>query len=145
MIETHKSLVEKAAMWLKKHNSSNIRVRNCPHVYTELVTAASEVPDVMGFCTDESVLIEVKTSREDFFQDQIKPFRNCPENGMGNKRFYACPTGLIQADELPDKWGLLEWDGSRFEVTRYAESQPSNLAAERIYLVSVIRRSGAKG
>ncbi len=54
-----------------------------------------------------SVLVECKTSRADFKKDFSKSFRIEPEQGIGNWRYYMCPTDIIKVDEIPDKWGLI--------------------------------------
>ncbi len=66
-----------------------------------------EIPDVIGFCSGPSVIVECKASRSDFFADRGKMFRQHPEQGMGDWRYYCCPEGLIQKEELPNGWGLL--------------------------------------
>ena len=85
---------------------------------------------------NETSVIEVKTSHADFKADQKKWARSddAMNRGMqaGNYRWYLCPEGVIKKEELPDKWGLLYWDGKRiypvtpptkFENTSYADMQ----------------------
>src|SRR5699024_2495989 len=70
-----------------------------------------EVPDAIGFKTEfgyrGSIVVEVKTSRADFFADAKKPHRNGSIEGMGNWRYYLCPSDLIKPEEIPGKYGLL--------------------------------------
>lgn len=99
---THKQLVEIGYKWVLKNGS-------CGFALKELKSIDDEIPDVLGFGSHESVLIECKTSRGDFFADMKKPHR---AKGMGNWRFYLCPKGLIKASELPAKWGLIYVDES---------------------------------
>lgn len=95
----HGSLVAMGARWLKRNGF--------PVVATELKCIGSrEQPDVIGFRSSCSAVIEVKVSRSDFFSDKKKPER--VEGGLGIYRFYLCPVGLVQPDELPEGWGLLE-------------------------------------
>jgi len=49
----------------------------------------------------------VKVGRSDFLADAKKPFRQISKEGIGEFRYYCCPTGPIRETELPDKWGLL--------------------------------------
>ena len=70
-------------------------------------TKHGEIPDVLGFTTDNSYLLECKASRSDFLSDKKKLFRKYPDRGMGEFRYYVCPTGLIDRKELPEKWGLI--------------------------------------
>jgi hypothetical protein len=66
-----------------------------------------EYPDVIGFCSGPSVVVEVKANRSDFMADKVKMFRRYPEQGMGKWRYYLCPEGLIKKEELPEGWGLI--------------------------------------
>lgn len=100
---THKDLIPIAYGWVLKNGS-------CGVAFKELNTMASngEYPDVIGFGSwANSVLIEVKVSRNDFLSDKKKHFRVHPEKGMGRHRYYCCPTGMIKIAELPVGWGLI--------------------------------------
>lgn len=131
---THDFLVEKAAKWL---------THNCPVVVTELATQNREHPDVLGFNTDgNTILIEIKADRSDFLNDAKKIFRREPDTGMGKWRYYACPKGLIQVDELPPKWGLLEWRRNGFIHTKRAQPQERKINPEMTILISCLRRLG---
>lgn len=57
--------------------------------------------------------MEAKTSRADFIVDARKLWRQMPERGMGDWRFFITPPGLLDPAELPAGWGLLEADGKR--------------------------------
>lgn len=105
---THRQLCEIAAKWLKRSNSAN--GHGC-HIAIVESACYGENPDVIGFrhglgydCG--SVVLEIKTSRADFFADRNKPHRQdgC---GMGKWRYYVCPTDLISPNELPCGWGLV--------------------------------------
>ena len=100
--DAHDRLVALGARWLKKNGFSVVA--------TELKCIGSrEQPDVIGFRSSCSAIIEAKVSRSDFFADQKKPERI--SGGLGTYRFYLCPEGLINPSELPEKWGLLETKG----------------------------------
>jgi hypothetical protein len=96
---THKELIPIAYKWVLKNAS-------CGIAFKEFHTTNMEIPDVLGFNSWSSVLIECKASRADFKKDFKKPFR-LSGKGMGQYRFYMCPTGLIKKEELPEKWGLI--------------------------------------
>lgn len=96
---THKKLVEAAYKWLVKNGGVGV-------AFKELKSCASEIPDVIGFDSWQSILIECKASRADFFADSKKAHRSTFK-GMGNWRFYCCPTGMIKVNELPPGWGLI--------------------------------------
>lgn len=94
---THRQLVEIAYKWLLKNGGVGF-------AFKELKSIDKEIPDVIGFDSWKSILIEVKVSRTDFLKDKKKTHRI---KGMGNWRFYCCPTGLIKQSELPKSWGLI--------------------------------------
>ena len=94
---THKDLVNIAYKWVLKNAS-------CGVAFRELVSANSEIPDVIGFSSWESMVVEVKVSRTDFLKDKKKKHRS---KGMGKRRYYCCPAGLIKITEIPENWGLL--------------------------------------
>lgn len=97
---THKYLVEIGYKWV---------MSRCGVAFKELnaATGNGEIPDVIGFISGESFLIECKAYRNDFLSDKNKSFRIRPETGMGKFRFYLCPQDLISIEELPENWGLI--------------------------------------
>lgn len=106
----HQGLTNKAVAWLRKSNSAG--GHGCQVVVSEAWSGwDGEKPDAIGWrsCVhdDGTVLVEVKVSRADFLADARKPHRANPSEGMGKWRYYLCPEGLIQPDELPPRWGLL--------------------------------------
>lgn len=103
---THRELCELAAKWLKKDLRCTISIHEPKGI--------SENPDAIGWryswgnaANEGSILVECKTSRADFKKDFSKAFRIEPEKGIGNWRYYMCPTDVIKVDEIPDKWGLV--------------------------------------
>lgn len=104
---THKDLCDIAVKWLKRPSSQ--KGHGCAVAVSEVkADFTGEIPDAIVFRTaydPSSVVVEVKVGRGDFLQDHKKPHRH--DGGMGNFRYFMCPTGLIKEDELPDKWGLL--------------------------------------
>lgn len=138
----HKELTSRAAKWLKCHSKNTI-VPNCSIVAEDLMTAAStgEIPDVIGWCSWTSVLIEVKVSRGDFLRDKKKPFRKYTDMGMGENKYYLCPEGLITEEDLPELWGLLWIDKKgKISIQKQAEKHEANLRCERTLLLSLYRR-----
>jgi hypothetical protein len=106
-ILSHANLVTAAYKWVLKNGACGVAFRefrtNCCN---------GEHPDVIGFNSGGSVLIECKASRADFFADRNKSFRQTPALGMGDIRYYCCPKGLLKKEELPEGWGLLEVDNT---------------------------------
>ncbi|MGJ1369548.1 hypothetical protein [Sphingobacterium spiritivorum] len=97
---THTEIVHIAYKWLKKRY---------PVAFKEFSSLNLEIPDVIGFRSFESAVIEVKVSRSDFLRDRKKLHKKFSK-GMGMFRFYCCPAGLIKIEDLPDNWGLVYVD-----------------------------------
>ena len=138
---SHKELVKRAFAYLKFS-------LNCSVVFKERVASGSENPDAIGFHGGFSYLIECKSTRSDFLADAKKLFRKIPSQGMGGKRYYMAPVGLLQPSAIPEGWGLLEVygvpPGLRNRTVKKAKEseyfQARNASAEIAYLVSAIRR-----
>ncbi len=41
------------------------------------------------------------------------------EKQLGNYRYYLCPEGVIDESEIPDKWGLLLYEGVKPQIFNY--------------------------
>jgi len=130
----HSTLVAMGVRWLS---------RKCSVVLYEFATPVDENPDVIGWASGAgSVLIECKLSRSDFLKDATKVVRRNPRAGMGHRRYYLCPTDLIQVKDLPPKWGLLWATAGQVIVKREARGHPErNLVAEVQFLSSMLRRA----
>ena len=106
----HSHLVARAEEWLRSRYG-------CGIVLSEQYCVTGEVPDVIGWkASGQSVLVECKVTRSDFLADAHKPFRLAPEEGLGSKRLYMAPAGIISRDELPEHWGLLECRGREVQL-----------------------------
>lgn len=103
------------------------RTLRCSPVVTErkTVRVPGEVPDVLGwrvtyprtysrqpnpeyaegYDTLDSFLFECKASRSDFLRDKNKSSRI--DAGYGRYRYYLAPEGIINPEDLPEKWGLI--------------------------------------
>lgn len=143
---THAKLTKIAYDWLLKIG--------CAFAFRELVTTAAEHPDAIGWKNGYSILVECKTSRADFRADQKKHFRMNERFGVGSYRFYLCHERLINAEDLPKKWGLL-WampDGTTKMVHGPTDNIwsdwprfESNKEAENFMLCSALRRVHKNG
>jgi len=134
----HAQLVARAVEWLRHKYG-------CGIVLSEQYCVTGEVPDVIGwkgFC--QSVLVECKISRSDFLADSNKPFRLKPEEGLGSKRFYMAPAGMIARADLPKHWGLLECKGREVTITVKPDRQDlrttAGLMKEMNLLLASLRR-----
>ena len=95
---------------------------------------------------NDSVVIEVKVSHSDFLADKKKFCRSDQAEKLkyqaGRVRWYLCPEGVIKKEELPEKWGLLYWDGKKvYPVVAPKEYQNTSWADMQI-LTSILRREG---
>lgn len=138
---SHKELVDRAFTWLKVF---------CTVVFKERKTSTREEPDAIGFGCKGTTVIECKASRSDFVTDKNKFFRREPQEGMGYKRYFMAPVGLLEPSEMPEGWGLLEvyeippMQRKRSRTVKIAKESgrfyERNSDAEVTYLVSAIRR-----
>lgn len=146
---THADLVEVAYRWVLKNTSCQMAFKEL-----EAATSTGEIPDVIGFCSDLSVVIECKVSWADFVADRKKPFRIDPSLGMGTQRFYCCPDGIVSVMDLPYQWGLI-WvhDDGKLECIYKPYKGPvgerkgfsKNIEAENAVLYSALRRLMKEG
>ena len=131
----HNELVSVAAKWLKS-------ARGCNAVIAELVakTTTGEIPDVIGWKSGISILIEVKTSRSDFLRDKHKPCRRNALQGVGHQRYFLCPHGIIQANELPEGWGLIYVKNEKARCVQKSGTHEYSQHNELILLASALSR-----
>ena len=117
----HDDLCLLAGKWLRKQRYLGFVTVNNWLMYND------EKPDVIGFnkCGGGTTVIEIKVSRADFKHDRHKPFRINEYKGMGNYRYYCCPDGLIDIDELPYGWGLIIWNNG--EIVKVVDAQHSKV------------------
>ena len=89
-----------------------------------------------------TAIAEAKVSRSDWKRDQHKPHRQKP--GLGQRKWLACPEGLIEPHEVDDDsgWGLLWWRlrTEQFEVMVDAPVwRAINHQAEKALMMQAIR------
>lgn len=146
---THDALVQRGVRWLKRACSGkNIHYRgSCGVVVPELVSYASEQPDVIGWMNGgASHLIECKASRADFLADRRKRHRQPGGRGVGQFRWYLCPPGLIAAEELPPGWGLLYCHPRKITVEHDAPTNGArDIESELAMMYSLLRRVEVRG
>lgn len=153
---THDNLIERAEKWLR--NSLHCRI-----VLKELTayTKSGETPDAIGFRLMETILIECKTSKADFYADRrkrsrnwladkINPDLNLKRNpALGDWRFYFTPPGLLDGLELPVGWGWYEVHNKSVrhkEGPKYCNMSKkcpctSHWQSERVMLLSALART----
>jgi hypothetical protein len=134
----HSELIKRAAKWLTPKYGV---------VLTEYHCWTTEIPDVLGFRNRESILIECKVSRSDFFHDQKKAGRNNGARHFGNKRYYLVPDGMVAPNEIPSGWGLLYAKKNSFKKVIAApwHSEAEIKVEEYNILYSLARRATIRG
>lgn len=140
----HYQLCCECAKWLRNRKNCERWKTPWKYIAVELNVYGTENADVWATNGECSIVIEVKTSRADFLKDGKKWHRaeTMKDYQSGNFRYYLAPAGMILTDELPEGWGLLEWDGKT--ITRVTPSQyrTVNNHADLIILSSILRREG---
>ena len=145
MVITHDELEDIGARWLRSHDY-RLRVPNCSVVLQDFQTIGVSRPDIIGFNSGESVMIEVKVCRKDFTNDKKKRIRAYEDLEVGEYCYYLAPEGLIETSEVPEEWGLLLYDGKEIKVAKKAHMRLKyNHEGERTMLVSLLRRNNIKG
>ena len=143
----HYKLCCEGGKWLHKTmiiDNKDHWIGTCNIVAIEIVTASVENPDVWGLSGGNTVVIEVKTSRSDFLHDKKKLCRQNKNWSCGNYKYYLVPKGLISKDEVPDNWGLLEWNEGKIELIKRPEFIESSGYGDLSILSSIARREGVK-
>lgn len=143
---THAALVSAAVRWLRGRGVKVLLAE--PRHWG---TRRGQSPDVLGWSTpgtyrgDSSAIVECKASRSDFLADRRKPYHEHPEDYAGSLRWYFCAPAVATVDDLPPRWGLVEWAGPRRRPSVLREPLPveqsaRGVAAERAVLVAALRR-----
>ena len=88
---------------------------------SSITTGTIESPDVIAFHQNirnsSCIVFEIKLSRADFKADFSKECR-LSGRGMGVRRYYVVPTGLVGVNEELNGWGLIYFDGNRLEIVK---------------------------
>ena len=133
---THDDLIRIGKKWL-------IKARSCQVVLSETRAQSGEVPDIIGWRGQLSILIECKASKADFRRDKDKWFR-ASGPGIGQQRYFMAPKGIIPVSEIPDGWGLLEVTGNTVKTTKKLDLLffDERIASSEVpMLVAALRRS----
>lgn len=103
---THAELVARAAKWLRNFF-------HCKVILIELVayTVTGETPDAIGWIFNQSILVECKINKADFYADRKKRARHEGYDVLGSWRFYLTSPDLLKPEEIIKGWGLYEVHG----------------------------------
>lgn len=136
----HQQIQQAVARWLRRPQDGPAYRSACSVVLSDLVAVTRETPDVIGWNSRPmSILVECKASRSDFLAEHKKFHRTL--RGMGTRRYYAAPSGMIRPEELPEGWGLLEMGARGVSVTVEAVESEPDRKEEVLLLVSALRRT----
>lgn len=133
---SHSELCSIAVRWLRTHG--------CLVVVKERSSnGTAEIPDAIGFMNRGSILIECKASRSDFLADSKKWFRDqeYEERGMGKLRYYMSEPDIINACEVPAKWGLIHVKDGKARIAKHCDENgfKVNYQAEKSLLYAILR------
>lgn len=132
---THAELVLAAARWLRRR-------RRCRPVFAELVSAASEIPDAIGWTGWDCHVVECKTSCNDLRRDAKKP-HHIAALAAGSYRWILAPTGVLEATDIPPGHGWIETTGKRIVVRSEAPRRTTpfrGMHAETLIMRSAVLR-----
>jgi hypothetical protein len=131
----HRELVERATAWLRG-------TMKCSVALCDMASVAGEIPDAIGWKGKATYLVECKTARLDFWSElRNKMFRRFPHTGVGMYRYYMVPEGLIEAEEVPENWGLLYVGKRILQVKKALPFRERNIQGETFMLISALRRT----
>jgi len=140
---THAELIEVGRRFLRElyENAMTHGHGRCSVIAVEQRAMTDEIPDLLGWCAEKSVLVECKVSRSDFFADQKKRWRS-KSAGVGRTRWYMVPSGLIYSADLPEGYGLVWAIGPKAwqVIERPTPREDFDLAAERYILLALARK-----
>ncbi len=138
MGDLHRDLVLRACRWLTK-------ARRCPIVFAEFQSMKlNEFPDAIGYSFGFQhggvTVVEVKVSIEDFKRDESKRWKSLGP-GMGTRRFYLVPEGLISAADVPEDHGLIYALEPKLRVVKSAPArQTRDVESECAVLATALQR-----
>lgn len=142
---THSMFVERAVKWLRATPHRDWGYR-CRVVLGEYHCYIDEIPDAIGFCHMESVVVECKINRADFLSDQKKSHRKKVVS-LGNYRYYLTLPHVACVEEIPEGWGLLYAHSKKIVMMKPAplHSELEIKKAEWSMMYSIIRRLELRG
>lgn len=113
----------------------------------------NESPDILMFdCYSNTTLFEIKTDKQDFKQDLLKPHRipykldsknriKTFKPSLGANRYYVCIEGLIKEEDLPMGWGLIYYyDNGSFKIIKKSSVFKVDKGMENRLLINALRK-----
>ena len=113
---------------------------------SSITTGTTESPDIITFHQNirnsSCIVFEIKLSRADFKADFRKECR-LSGRGMGVRRYYVVPTGLVSVNEELNGWGLVYFNGNNLEIvkeSRLYDETERHTFGETNTLINLIKR-----
>jgi hypothetical protein len=69
------------------------------------------------------IAYEIKVSRSDFARELGDPLKRTWAVEVADECYFATPSGMIQADEVPEGWGLIEMGKSKLRIKKRAKQR----------------------
>jgi len=111
----HIYLCERAVQWLRG-------TKRCSPAFCGIGSTA-ELPDAIGWSSNGSIVVECKTSYEDFLRDARKKH----SRRMGDRRYFMCQPGVIPVQKIEERHpdhGLVYVLGRKVLIIREAQMRP---------------------
>lgn len=86
------------------------------------------------------IAYEIKVSRADFARELSAPQKRAFAESVADECWFAMPVGLVQADEVPEGWGLIELVSNGLRVKKRAMQRKVEQLS-MAFAVSIARRS----
>ena len=82
------------------------------------------IVDLLAMSKKRVVVYEIKVTRPDFLGELEDPTKRAPAEGWFSQFYFAVPTGLVKAEEIPTGCGLIEiFHNKNFLETKAAETR----------------------
>lgn len=86
-----------------------------------------------------SIAYEIKVSRNDFKKELDHPRKRAFAESVSHQCYFVTPSGLVQADEIPEGWGLMVADAGGLKIKKHA-LQRTDVKWPQSFMVSLARR-----
>lgn len=136
-------LCQACSTWIYKSHFKDLMWK---YVIIGLKGVTNKMPDIYAVSGLFSLCVEVKMTRGEFTRSLKKKNNLYYDNGCGTYRYYLCPDGVININELPDGWGLINYNYDEQNLTIVKESTEFDCKyrSDMMILSSFIKKLGIK-
>lgn len=85
---------------------------------------------------------EIKVSRSDWVKELKSPAKAEAIAKYCDQWYVVAARGIVQDGELPETWGLIEFDGKRLKEKKFAPRNPEPAPLNRTFIAAMMRRAG---